>query len=112
MAMVETYAPRIPSAAPVRSFGAMPAYDTPAMAELREWVDGIAARTQPDRIHWIDGSRAENNMILGQLVDEGKLIKLNPEWRPGSYWLARTPATSRAPRLAPSSRPSARRTPV
>lgn len=89
MAMVETYAPRIPSVAPVRNFGAMPAYDTPAMAELREWVDGIAALTQPDRIHWIDGSRAENNMILGQLVDEGKLIKLNPEWRPGSY-LARS----------------------
>ncbi|MGB4136864.1 MAG: phosphoenolpyruvate carboxykinase (GTP) [Microbacterium sp.] len=59
------------------------------MAELREWVDGVAALTQPDRVHWIDGSRAENDQILRRLVDEGKIIKLNPEWRPGSY-LARS----------------------
>nr|WP_272653820.1 phosphoenolpyruvate carboxykinase (GTP) [Microbacterium sp. EF45047] len=59
------------------------------MAELRAWVDEIAALTQPDRIHWVDGSRAENDALLRGLVDEGKLIKLNPEWRPGSY-LARS----------------------
>nr|WP_256971572.1 phosphoenolpyruvate carboxykinase (GTP) [Microbacterium esteraromaticum] len=59
------------------------------MTELREWVDGIAKLTQPARIHWIDGSRAENDALLRELVDEGKIIKLNPEWRPGSY-LARS----------------------
>nr|WP_239526908.1 phosphoenolpyruvate carboxykinase (GTP) [Microbacterium keratanolyticum] len=74
---------------PLRSFGTAPAYDTPAMADLVAWVDEIAALTQPAAIHWVGGSRAENDALLRTLVDEGKLIKLNPEWRPGSY-LARS----------------------
>nr|WP_144877725.1 phosphoenolpyruvate carboxykinase (GTP) [Microbacterium sp. 1.5R] len=59
------------------------------MADLAAWVDEIAALTQPASIHWVDGSRAENDWLLRGLVSEGKLIKLNPEWRPGSY-LARS----------------------
>ncbi|WP_254635750.1 phosphoenolpyruvate carboxykinase (GTP) [Microbacterium sp. GbtcB4] len=59
------------------------------MAELAAWVEEIRALTQPDAVHWVDGSRAENDWLLRGLVDEGKLIKLNPEWRPGSY-LARS----------------------
>ena len=89
MAIAEVFTPRAASVAPVRTFGAAPTYDTPAMAELAAWVDEIAALTQPDSIHWVDGSRAENDWLLRGLVSEGKLIKLNPEWRPGSY-LARS----------------------
>ncbi|PRB65696.1 phosphoenolpyruvate carboxykinase (GTP) [Microbacterium sp. MYb45] len=59
------------------------------MAELAAWVEEIRVLTQPDSVHWVDGSRAENDWLLHGLVDEGKLIKLNPEWRPGSY-LARS----------------------
>ncbi|MEQ6897017.1 phosphoenolpyruvate carboxykinase (GTP) [Microbacterium sp. KR10-403] len=73
----------------LREFGARPDVEGPGMQALIEWVDEIAALTQPDRIHWIDGSRAENDAILREMVDEGKIIKLNPEWRPGSY-LARS----------------------
>ena len=89
MAVADTIAAHTASPTSERSFGEVPNYDTPAMAELREWVDGIAALTQPARIHWVDGSREENEMILAGLVDEGKIIKLNEEWRPGSY-LARS----------------------
>nr|WP_228479984.1 phosphoenolpyruvate carboxykinase (GTP) [Microbacterium sp. A18JL241] len=59
------------------------------MAELKAWVEEIRELTQPSDVHWVDGSAAENDALLRGLVDEGKLIKLNPEWRPGSY-LARS----------------------
>ncbi|QKJ20095.1 phosphoenolpyruvate carboxykinase (GTP) [Microbacterium hominis] len=72
-----------------RETGLVPTIQGAGMAALREWVDEIAALTTPDRIHWVDGSRAENDQFLREMVDEGKLIKLNPEWRPGSY-LARS----------------------
>ena len=49
---------------------------------LRAWVDEIAALTQPDEIVWCDGSKHEADLLTKQLVAEGKLIKLNPEWRP------------------------------
>ncbi|WP_226532425.1 phosphoenolpyruvate carboxykinase (GTP) [Microbacterium paraoxydans] len=89
MAIAEVFTPRTSPVAATRTFGAAPTYDTPAMAELAAWVEEIRELTQPDAVHWVDGSRAENDRLLRDLVDEGKLIKLNPEWRPGSY-LARS----------------------
>ena len=69
--------------------GARPEIAGAGMAALTAWVDEIAELTEPAAVHWVDGSRAENEALLRQMVDEGKLIKLNPEWRPGSY-LARS----------------------
>ncbi len=89
MAIAEVFTPRTSPVSAARTFGEAPTYDTPAMADLAAWVEEIRELTQPDAVHWVDGSRAENDRLLRDLVDEGKLIKLNPEWRPGSY-LARS----------------------
>jgi phosphoenolpyruvate carboxykinase (GTP) len=62
---------------------------TTSNARLLAWVDQVAALTQPDSIVWCDGSLAEHDGLTRQLVAEGKLIRLNPEWRPNSF-LART----------------------
>jgi phosphoenolpyruvate carboxykinase (GTP) len=89
MALAETFTSRTTARIhPVTDYGRRPA-DEPGLADLHRWVDEIAALTQPDRIHWVDGSAAENDALLRQMVADGTLIKLNPEWRPGSY-LARS----------------------
>ncbi|HWD61792.1 MAG TPA: phosphoenolpyruvate carboxykinase (GTP), partial [Humibacter sp.] len=56
---------------------------------LASWVAEIAELTQPDEIVWCDGSRREADRLFKIQLASGQLIKLNPEWRPGSY-LART----------------------
>ncbi|NQX11056.1 phosphoenolpyruvate carboxykinase (GTP) [Microbacteriaceae bacterium VKM Ac-2855] len=58
-------------------------------APLLAWVAEQAAMLQPDTIEWADGSPAEWYRLTDRMVAAGKLIRLNPEWRPGSF-LART----------------------
>jgi phosphoenolpyruvate carboxykinase (GTP) len=56
---------------------------------VAEWVARIAALTRPDAIVWCDGSAAEFDRITRLLVENGTLIRLNPEHRPFSF-LARS----------------------
>ena len=46
---------------------------------LRAWVDEVATLTQPDRIHWINGSDAEWEALTEQLVSTGTFVRLNSE---------------------------------
>ena len=57
--------------------------------KLLEWVEEVAALTQPDEVIWCDGSEAEWERLTQQMVDGGTLIRLNPKLRPNSF-LARS----------------------
>jgi phosphoenolpyruvate carboxykinase (GTP) len=54
-------------------------------AGLRAWVDEVAALTQPDDVHWCDGSAEEYDQLAQLLVDKGTFRKLSDAKRPNSY---------------------------
>lgn len=57
--------------------------------QLQEWVSERIELFQPARVHLCDGSDQENKELINLMVQQGTLIKLNPELRPNSY-LARS----------------------
>jgi phosphoenolpyruvate carboxykinase (GTP) len=56
---------------------------------LLEWVEEIAALTEPRAIHWCDGSAEEYERLCRGLVESGTFEKLSEAKRPNSY-LARS----------------------
>ena len=50
-----------------------------------EWIDHMAAMTQPDQIVWIDGSEAQLEALRAQACATGEMEKLNEEKLPGCY---------------------------
>jgi phosphoenolpyruvate carboxykinase (GTP) len=60
-----------------------------AVKTVNDWVDQIAALTNPDSIKWCDGSAQEFESIKNLLVANGSLIPLNQKLRPDSF-LSRT----------------------
>ncbi len=52
---------------------------------LLAWVEEVAALTQPDEIHWCDGSAEEYDRLCQALVDAGTFQRLSDAKRPNSY---------------------------
>jgi phosphoenolpyruvate carboxykinase (GTP) len=55
------------------------------LASLQEWVDAVAALTQPDQVHWCDGSDAENARLVEGMLGTGDLIRLNEHTHPNCF---------------------------
>ena len=61
-------------------------------AQLISWVEEIAELTQPDSVHWCDGSSEEYDSLAQQLVDGGTFEKLSDAKRPNSYLAHSSPS--------------------
>src|SRR5215470_5046457 len=53
---------------------------------LLRWVEKMAELAKPSAIHWVDGSREEDECLRAEMVRSGTLIKLNERLWPGCYY--------------------------
>jgi phosphoenolpyruvate carboxykinase (GTP) len=58
---------------------------------LIRWVEKMAELTQPDAIHWVDGSEEENRYLCQKLVDAGTFLRLDETLWPGCYYARSSP---------------------
>jgi phosphoenolpyruvate carboxykinase (GTP) len=52
---------------------------------LNRWVEDVARLTQPDGVHWCDGSEAENDALVERMLASGDLLELNPRTHPNCF---------------------------
>ncbi len=73
---------------------AIPGLDNPRTRnkKLVEWVEEIAALTQPDRVEWCDGSQQEWDRLTNLLCETGTFVRLNEAKRPNSFLARSNPA--------------------
>jgi len=51
--------------------------------DVSAWVDEVATLTQPQRVHWCDGSQSEFQLLQRQLIAAKELLPLNSQSFPG-----------------------------
>ena len=52
---------------------------------VNQWIDEMAAMTQPDKIVWIDGSEEQAEALRAEACSTGEMIKLNQDLLPNCY---------------------------
>jgi len=57
---------------------------------LEQWVQEVAALCQPDEVHWCDGSQAEYDRLMADMVATGSAIPLRK--RPNSFLFRSDPS--------------------
>jgi len=53
---------------------------------LLNWVEKMAALTKPAAVHWVDGSKEEDEALKAEMVASGTFVKLNEEMWPNCYY--------------------------
>lgn len=56
-----------------------------SLKPLQEWVQETASLTGAERIHWCDGSEAEDKALKALMLETGDLIALNAQTHPDCY---------------------------
>ncbi|MDR0796089.1 MAG: phosphoenolpyruvate carboxykinase (GTP) [Tannerella sp.] len=59
---------------------------------LKQWVQEWAEWCRPENVYWCDGSEAENQRLLNEMVACGMGVKLNEAKRPNSYYFQSDPS--------------------
>jgi len=52
---------------------------------LADWVADVARHTEPARVHWCDGSRAEYDNLVAEMLQSGMLLELDQKTHPKCY---------------------------
>jgi phosphoenolpyruvate carboxykinase (GTP) len=53
--------------------------------KLLDWIAEVQAMCTPDNVVWCDGSKAEYDRLMNQMVESGMAIRLNEKKRPNSF---------------------------
>ena len=54
-------------------------------SSVEQWVEEVSRFTRPKQVVWCDGTEAENDRLIEQMLGNGSLIRLNEEAHPGCF---------------------------
>ncbi len=55
-------------------------------SKLIDWINQIVKLCQPKNIHLVKGSKEEYDLLMNEMVSQGKAVALNKDKRPNSYY--------------------------